>query len=274
MLSEFKFASMFVRLFDASNMENTLFVGNVCHRFDQLPSTNDYAKELLANGNPSEGTMVITANQTAGRGQFGRQWLSTPNASLTASFILYPSFLPAAQIHLLSQGMALAVYDTLQSHVDPSRVHIKWPNDMYIDNEKVAGLLIETTLSTSGRLVNSVIGIGINCNQIDFDSALPPTTSLFLATGQLFPIEQIAETLAQQIQTRYLQIKAGQYTTILEDYQTHLFGQDQFMQYAKLHDLSLFWAKVIGVDTGGLLILEHSDGSMQAYQHGECRLVR
>ncbi|MCB0545397.1 MAG: hypothetical protein KDC70_17850, partial [Saprospiraceae bacterium] len=98
-------------------MANTLFIGKVYHRFDQLPSTNDHAAELIAKSTPPEGTVIRAASQTAGRGQFGSRWESAAGKNLTLSVILYPDWLEAgAQFHL-SMATALALHDTVYSIV-------------------------------------------------------------------------------------------------------------------------------------------------------------
>ncbi|MCB0573965.1 MAG: biotin--[acetyl-CoA-carboxylase] ligase, partial [Saprospiraceae bacterium] len=179
-------------------MANTLFIGKVYHRFDQLPSTNDHAAELIAKSTPPEGTVIRAASQTAGRGQFGSRWESAAGKNLTLSVILYPDWLEAgAQFHL-SMATALALHDTVYSivqnlpdesllkagepstvyrlpstvHRPPSTVKIKWPNDLYLGDRKAAGILIQNSLS-GAHLQSSILGIGLNVNQPEFDPSLP-----------------------------------------------------------------------------------------------------
>ena len=102
-------------------MTNTLFTGKVYYRFDELPSTNDYARDLLAKSRPSEGTVVRAASQSAGRGQFGSSWVAEPDANLTLSVILYPNWLKITDQFRLSEAVALAVRDTVSITVDGGR---------------------------------------------------------------------------------------------------------------------------------------------------------
>ncbi|MBK9336717.1 MAG: biotin--[acetyl-CoA-carboxylase] ligase [Lewinellaceae bacterium] len=131
-------------------MANTLFIGKVYHRFDALPSTNDYARELLAKSKPPEGTVLRAASQSAGRGQYGSRWLSAAGQNLTLSIILYPKWLQVAEQFRLSEAVALAVRDTVVAalpHASGAGVLIKWPNDVYLSDRKIAGILIQNALN-------------------------------------------------------------------------------------------------------------------------------
>lgn len=118
--------------------------------------------------------------QSRGRGQRGNSWSSSAGANLTFSVVLCPGFLETAQQFYLSKAVSLAVCDTVESF--GVRPQVKWPNDIYIDGRKVAGILIENDLA-GNFLSRSVVGIGINVNQTEFDPALPNPTSLAVAAA-------------------------------------------------------------------------------------------
>jgi len=113
-------------------------IGEHIIHFDQLPSTNAYAAELLSNEKPKEGTVISTANQYAGKGQLTNKWESEPNKNISLSVILYPRFLPVNKQFYFNQAVSIAVFHTIDA-ILPNRVMVKWPNDIYIDDKKVAG---------------------------------------------------------------------------------------------------------------------------------------
>jgi len=215
-------------------MANTLFIGKVYLQFDELSSTNDHAAELIApaglsagqthtKSKPAEGTVVRADRQSAGRGQFGSRWESAAGKNLTFSVILYPSWLEIGAQFQLGMAVALAVQDTIGSLATSEiPVRIKWPNDLYIGVRKTAGILIQNTLAGS-VLQSSIVGIGLNINQLEFDPALPNPTSLALSFGTAFDPDLVAERLFECLERRYLQLKAGQSAQIRTAYEGLLY---------------------------------------------------
>ena len=238
-------------------MANTLFVGKVYHHFDELPSTNDYARELLAKSKPPEGTVVRAASQSAGRGQFGSRWLAEPGANLTLSVIFYPTGLSVASQFRLSEAMALAVRDTVAQCLGDADVRVKWPNDIYIGPHKTAGILIQNTLQ--GQFLHaSVVGIGLNVNQADFPAELPNATSLARATGDSFDLEAVAESLLECLERRYLQLRAGQFAALREEYHAHLLGRGEMRRFVGP-----------GGEFGGVIRGVREDGQLAVLVEGE-----
>lgn len=242
-------------------MTNTLFLGKVYLQFDELPSTNDYARELLAKSTPPEGTAIRAASQSAGRGQFGSTWESQPGKNLLISVILYPGWLPATAQFRLSEVTALALRETITEFLEPSTVRIKWPNDIYIDNRKTAGILIQNTIK-SDVLVSSVVGIGLNVNQLDFPKSLPDATSMALAAGTAFDLERLTDRLFTCLERRYLQLKSGQTDALRADYHAHLLALGEVRDFAR-SDGARFEAVIQGVAMDGRLILHSPKGVEQ-----------
>ena len=145
---------------------NTIFVGKVLHEFEALGSTNQHALQLLKESTPAEGTIILTHDQYAGKGQATNKWESAPHKNLTFTTILYPKFLPARKQFLLNQVVSLSVFDTLQKYITEG-LTIKWPNDIYVFDKKITGILIQNSLQ-GHTLQSSIVGIGLNVNQIDF----------------------------------------------------------------------------------------------------------
>ena len=242
-------------------MANTLFIGKVYHRFDELPSTNDYARELLAKSKPPEGTVVRAASQSAGRGQYGSRWLSAPDQNLLLSFILYPAWLAASEQFRLSEAVALAVLDAVRPKDGRPqgsllRTTVKWPNDIYLGDRKTAGILIQNALS-GHFLQSSIVGIGLNVNQREFPLEAPNATSLCLTTGKSFDLDAVAETLFACIERRYLQLKSGKTAALRAEYHQNLYGLGEKRAFAR-PDGSSFPGVIRGVADDGQLVV-HTD---------------
>ncbi len=238
---------------------NTLFVGKVVHRFDQLPSTNDHAWHLLEQGRPPEGTVVRTDHQTAGKGQRGNVWEVPPGLNLTLSVILYPHFLAAARPFLLSQMAALAVRDTVLLHLPPhASVQVKWPNDVLLAGKKVAGILIQNILS-SGKIQASVVGIGLNVNQRAFPAHLPHATSLAAFLGRTLSLDEVCHDLYRCLEQRYLQLRQGQEARIRRDYLSVLCGYQERRRFRTATG-EVFEGVIAGVLENGQLIIDGPAG--------------
>ncbi|MEM1319079.1 MAG: biotin--[acetyl-CoA-carboxylase] ligase [Bacteroidota bacterium] len=249
---------------------NTVFVGKVLMHFPFLGSTNSYAIELASKSNPSEGTVISTYNQQQGRGQIGSRWHGQPDKNITLSVILHPRFLPIRKQFLLSQAVSLAVYDFISAPLDRT-VKIKWPNDVYVEDRKIAGILIQNTL-LSNQLHTSVVGLGINVNQLDFPADLPKATSLALESDQRqYVLDDMVVRLCQSLERRYLQLRRGEEKALQQDYLHRLY---QFMQeglYARA-DGEVFSGRITGVSDSGKLLVDHKQGQ-EAFDIKELRYL-
>ena len=245
-------------------MANTLFIGKVYHRFDELASTNDYARELLAKSKPPEGTVIRAASQSAGRGQYGSRWLSTPGDNLLLSIILYPTWLSANEQFHLSEAVALAVLDVVRLQIKRRqgppllRATVKWPNDIYLDDRKTAGILIQNALS-GFNLQSAVVGIGLNANQREFPPEAPKATSLSLTSGEPADLDALADTLFACVEQRYLQLKSGQTAALRSEYLQNLYGLGEHRTFIRA-DGSRFEGAIQGVAEEGRLVIRTGAG--------------
>src|ERR1700752_298971 len=147
-------------------MLKTLFVGKNAIWLKETPSTNLSAYEMLSMNRLPEGSAVLAKFQTKGKGQFGTQWESEKEKNILASFVFYPGFLEPKELFMLNQAIALGVYDCVKQVVK-KKVSVKWPNDIYVGDKKIAGILIENSITFSD--VNySIAGVGLNVNQEKF----------------------------------------------------------------------------------------------------------
>jgi len=230
-----------------------------------LDSTNSFALQLLTTQAP-DGTVVFTPHQFAGRGQQNNTWVSTPHQNLTFSLILYPAFLSIERIFALNKLASLAILRALAQYVPADALAIKWPNDILVNRRKIAGILIENQLEGQG-IRASVVGIGININQTQFPPAFRErTTSLFVETGQQIEPRDIMESICQQFEALYLQLRTGRTEAMDRDYLNHLFGYQEYVEVefdGKRQNVVL-----VGVDVSGRLAIEE-DGRLRYFQMKE-----
>jgi len=229
-------------------------IGNEMIRLPEVDSTNRYFMDWLTKEKPEEGTLVITGDQTSGKGMDGARWESERDQNLTFSFILYPAFLaPEAQFYL-NKTISLGLVD-LVSELLPGRndIRIKWPNDIYIGDHKVAGTLIQN--GVKGSVFDfSVIGIGLNVNQVAFQGEAANPVSLKIVAGKAFNLEEVLKLTLEKIENRYDLLKQGQKQAIDENYLKLLYRINQLSGY--FYKGSSIKAKITGVNRYGQLILE------------------
>ncbi|MEM0993367.1 MAG: biotin--[acetyl-CoA-carboxylase] ligase [Bacteroidota bacterium] len=252
-------------------INNTLFVGKVLFHFPQLPSTNDYAFELLKSQKVAEGTLVHTDHQYRGKGQMGNTWESNPNENISASIIFHPKFLHPNEQFYLNMAVSLAARTTLAQYTQ-AKVEIKWPNDILINEKKAAGILIQNILSGT-KIQSSVVGIGINVNQRSFSNPIKNASSLSLVTDQTYQLTEILQTLCQQLEANYLLLKQRHYQLLRAAYFEHLFRYQRWANYRLPEEhLSSIQGKIIDVLETGQLLVEHSDHT-RAYQFKEIQFI-
>ena len=232
----------------------TLFTGQQLVWLPACPSTNSVAQQLQRENRASEGCTVITGHQTAGRGQRGNQWEAAAHENLTLSVVWQPTFLAATEQFLLSQAVALGALDWARRWLGTSgdtTLRVKWPNDLYVGNQKLGGILIENSLSGS-KIQSSVIGIGLNVNQRHFP--VPTATSLGALTGRYFQREALAARLLECLEKRYLQLRAGRVGELRRDYLAALY------RYQEWHDYEVAGQRVrgqiVGVEPDGRLAVQ------------------
>ena len=250
---------------------NTLFIGQNIKLYPSLESTNDEAKALLISEKLPEGTIVLTENQTKGRGQMGNRWWSEPKQNLTFSIVLYPSFLKPPQQFLLTQCISSALRDVVQNLILNEIVKVKWPNDLYVGRKKIAGLLIENILS-GNKIQSSIIGIGLNVNQQQFQGKIDNPTSLSIESGRSYDLQNILESLCVAIEKHYIILKGGKWKTVRSNYLNGLFRLSEIGQY-KRKDGTIFNGKIVDVTLDGLLVME-VDGKKEQFINKQIEFVK
>lgn len=218
----------------------------------KVESTNAFMRQALDSSSISipEGLLITADEQFSGKGQGGKSWLSEPKQNLTLSILLRPVFLPPRYVFYLNKAVALAVHDTLATEMHG--IAIKWPNDLYHQKNKLAGILIENVIDSTA-IRQSIIGIGINVNQTIFDTSIPNPTSISLITGREIDLSALLEKLCGQMEKYYLQLRASQFTAIDALYHHYLFGHQA--QHEFIINNEKIAATVNGVNPEGKLIL-------------------
>jgi BirA family biotin operon repressor/biotin-[acetyl-CoA-carboxylase] ligase len=221
--------------------------------FEELDSTND---ELLRHLSAYDNLSVVAAfRQTAGRGQRGNSWHSADGENLTFSVLLKPSALPAAEFMSLTFLATLCVKDWLCRQGVPAV--IKWPNDIYVGKRKICGMLVENTLA-GGRIVASVIGIGLNLNQTEFPGQLVNPVSLRQLSGRDYPLESTLEELLAGFHPSALETRSGR-SRLWKAYNQGLFQQGLLCPYRDLLTGEEFPGTIKGVTREGRLLM--ADGT-------------
>lgn len=241
---------------------------------DETDSTNHYLDQLCRNesARPAEYTTVTAQFQTAGKGQRGNSWESEGGKNLLFSYVLYPTFVEARHQFVLSQIASLAVKEELDQWTDG--VSIKWPNDVYRDDCKICGMLLENDLC-GAYIGRHIAGIGVNINQDTFRSNAPNPVSLKQITGREYDRSAILEGILQRVRDFYEQLRLdadGRFQAALaERYAAALYRREGFHPY---HDAEGdFMARLVCVEPDGRFVLEDEAGRVRKYLFKEVQYI-
>ncbi len=241
-------------------MRERLIIGNKLIQLDEIDSTNVFLKGLLEHRNQVyEGLVVSAKTQLVGKGQRGTTWLAEGGKNLTFSLYLQPNLAVKNQF-LISKMIAIAIAKFLEFK-GIENVKIKWPNDIYCGNKKIAGILIENTLKNA-MVFDSVIGLGLNVNQTVFDEELLNPTSVKLELlGSELELEKALDELLSYIDVEYLQLKRGEFEKINQDYLKYLYRYNKRANFeVNGEEVS---AKIVGISEIGRLVMELEDGKRE-----------
>ena len=212
-------------------------------------------------------TVVLAEEQTAGRGQRGNSWESEPGANLTFSLLLKPDGIAARDQFLISEAVALGIADAVAGFAGNHKVSVKWPNDIYVDDSKICGILIENSLRGS-KIGHSVVGIGINVNQQRFVSDAPNPVSLSMLTGSFYNLDAVLDKVLAAITLRLEQDPAARHA----DYMSRLWRRDG-ADFIDTASGCLFHAVIEDVAPTGHITLRESDGTIRIYAFKEVKTL-
>lgn len=237
-------------------------------KFDTLDSTNAHAFKIIEQEKVEEFTTIFTQNQTKGKGQRGNTWLSEPSKNCLFSVILYPTCIPANNQFILSQAVSVALQQTIKKYCN--NVYIKWPNDIYVNNKKIGGILIENVILGT-HISKTVVGIGLNCNQTTFEQSLPNPTSLAIETGAEFDCMHILHECIHAIKQTYEAIPHER-IIIEQTYHNALYQKDIQALYKDCNEI--FEAQIIGVEPTGKLIVKDTHNQIHTYNFKEIEFLK
>jgi BirA family biotin operon repressor/biotin-[acetyl-CoA-carboxylase] ligase len=232
---------------------NTLFVGKHIVFVPECHSTNTLALQLSQNPSTTEGTVVITNNQTAGRGQRGNNWEAAQDMNLTFSIVLRPGFLSLQKQFFLNIIISLALRDYLQTKTDLP-IAVKWPNDILVHGHKISGILIENQVQGS-KLTAAIVGIGLNVNQTSFNTTT--ATSLKSLTLEHASLEEVLHELLRHIEGRYLQLRQQKYDALSDTYLNTMFWRNEKHTFESCD--KTFSGTITGIDESGKLAVSVED---------------
>ncbi len=232
---------------------------------DHTPSTNASVSDYLKNHDLMSGTVFYTHRQTAGRGQGKNVWESETGKNITASIYLKPQGITTQNQFILSMAISLGVYDFLLPYI-PDGLRIKWPNDLYVNDKKIAGILIECS-STKQYVNNLIAGVGININQKTFPDHVPNPVSLIQISQKEHDLSNLLPELQQAIWKQFVSI--NQHTTAR--YKQLLYRNKGYFPYQVGE--KTFEAQFVDINPFGHLILETKSGKHYTYQLGEIHFL-
>lgn len=240
-------------------------IGSHIHEIEICESSSKTLHEWLQNQVITEGTVLITHEQSSGRGQGINQWSSEPGKNLTFSFVLYPENLTLSQSFILNMAITLGVYDYLTQYFHDS-VKIKWPNDLLVYQKKIAGILIENTIREH-KVSQSVIGIGININQEKFQG-LPEAVSMAVLLKRNSVLMDELNMVLNCLDEKYAHFRLGNHEKIREEYSRSLSGYQECSKFIK--EGKEFTGIIVGIGSDGKLALQQG-GKLSYYSHHELR---
>ena len=241
---------------------------------DETDSTQD---ELRRRFLESDNLSVTAARfQTEGRGQRGNKWTSERGENLTFSMLLkfgegaFPP-LPVSRQFAITKAATLAVVSYLGGKgVEAS---VKWPNDIYVRDKKICGMLVENVLD-GDKVAVSFVGIGLNMNQREFDPSLLNPTSLSLATGSRYDLESELEVLASILAGSFGRLLgSGAPSAADEEYESLLYRKGEFHEYVSCADGTVFEGKIIGVSPEGRLLVINKEGEHKEFAFKEINFI-
>jgi len=236
-----------------------------CKRVD---STNLEARRILRREKPADSFWVLADEQYAGKGYGNSYWESESGLNFTASLVFFPNKLAAFMQFQLSKLISLGIADFFELYL--GNVKIKWPNDLYYNDKKIGGILIENEISGEWISV-SIIGMGININQEDFVSDAPNPVSLRNLTGIQMDLAEIANLIQLNVESRLKSLHTVSHKDLDHEYLKKLYRYKEFAPYR--HKDLWFEARIIGIGEFGELVLEEKNGEIRTFGFKEVEFI-
>lgn len=242
-------------------------------RLSSTDSTNNYARELILDKEFQDREMVVTADfQASGKGQRGNSWESQEGRNLLLSIVLHPKMIPARMQFLLSEIISLSAVEAYDPYADGFSV--KWPNDIYHKDRKIAGILIENTLQGT-CLDTAICGIGMNVNQESFVSDAPNPVSLRQIIGHETDREEVLGRFLGKVQEKMSRLRSEDFESVQKDlhdqFKARLFRKEGFHSYRDKD--GEFEARILDILPDGPLVLMDESGRKRSYLFKEVQYI-
>lgn len=236
-------------------------------KLNAINSTNDYLKSLASAQYLENFTLVTAETQTQGKGQMGAVWNAQAGKNLTFSILLKDLLNDTAAIFTLNVAVAVAVASAV-SGFGIADISIKWPNDILAGNKKICGILIENSIKSDGQ-IHSIIGIGLNVNQTDFEG-LPKASSMAVKAGKPFDKDEVMLAIAHQLQQHVSDLESDA-PALWQQYHDLLFKKDIPMPFEK--EGRRFMGIIQKVTQNGQLEVLLEDDTLAHYNIKEVQLL-
>lgn len=244
-------------------------IGSKIIRLDVIDSTFNYVKNNLLGDLDNEGILVSCIEQTSGKGQNNNFWESEAGKNITISFFIRPkNFVEISDQFQISVFVAVSIFEFIKEYVS-NNVSIKWPNDIYVENKKIAGILIEHSIELN-KLEKTLIGIGININQEVFKSDAPNPVSLKNITNKDYDLDYLINRLAEILDYNIIVLRSN-YKLLKDKYLKNLFHKDTFHNY--IYKEKNIVAKITDINNFGHLILETEEGTVISCDMNEIKHI-
>ncbi len=225
---------------------------------DEIPSTNDYLEELLSKSSFPEGYIVSAGFQSAGKGQENNHWESNPNDNILASMALYPNFLRADQQFYLTVAVSLSACSLITEADSSLNPMIKWPNDIFLNDRKICGILIKNSIS-GNSIRHSIAGMGMNINQLTFSGRAPLAISLSSVTGEKYYIPSLLTNWRKHLMYWYNMMRNGDLNYPEQEYLKRFYRLNESHEYLIRGKRTR--ATITGIGSYGWLKLKGDDGT-------------
>lgn len=250
---------------------NTLFVAQKIISLDEVDSTNNYTIERIGQNDIVEGNVVSADFQKSGKGQRNKSWESYPGKNLLFSVALHPTFLNITKQFYLAKIAALAIVKVLEK-AGIKDVSVKWPNDVFVGDKKIAGILIETLIRNTG-IEWAIVGVGLNVNQRYFPEFNFPATSMRNKTNRSFERSDVLSDFAEFFENYYLQLRNKGFEAIDQSYHDYLYMKN----VPQLYELATGGKEELvleGVDVTGKARLRNANKLSLLFNQSEVKLTR
>jgi BirA family biotin operon repressor/biotin-[acetyl-CoA-carboxylase] ligase len=258
------------RKFSISAVVKTLFIGRSVIRLITVDSTNNYAASL-PEADRMDGLVITAREQYAGRGQLSRTWYADAGKNLTATICLKPLFLSPDNIFVLNKAIALSLMHAVNSLLNRDLARIKWPNDIVVNQKKLAGILTENTVR-GGQIVSYLAGFGLNVNQTSFPPEAGNPQSLKNLGDKEFEIEEVLASICEKLEPYYLKIRSGKFASIHEEYNEKLWLTQSLVRMQSSKEV--LRVKISGVDAAGMLCVTSADSRNFVLAHGSVEFLQ